>query len=700
MAHKVDTLERFKEDRKLSEIGNADQYDLGELNHSFFSGDKAAYRVGIHDKSTGSRRIVVFNRVKPFVNALTGFAIKLRRKPSYNSRQADQGQQQAFTDHTNSLSDYIRSDANMDQHESRQDKEMFITGIGAVDTVISHLMNPFGEVKMENIPYFDVGWDPNARDTNLLDARFAFRKKKMRRKDAVTLFKRNPDDFEDADSNPNTGGGKTSIRIDRTVQEEDMVQVYNYQWWEFETYYRIDNPIFDDRLDDETKLLFLQMMSGLKEENIERMEDDVEGAVLNAEIADDLFEFNPEAEIIIANSKIRNALKILFNEFGLGIEETQHRRKVLFTAIISGENVLSEFKSPDQNGFTIKFKTGDYDEFNKTWQGIVDQLREPSKYSNKALTEILYTIASNSKGGVMYEESAVSDPKRFEEQYASTTAAIQVNDGALSGGAIQPKAQASLPTGYENVLEISKQAMFETTGVNPEFLGASENKQVSALLEAQRIEQVTSTLAVYFDSITLFQRENARLIFTYMRVLSENNSEMMFRVIGDDNTITYRKVDPDALTSEYEIDIQEAPTTPAQKDQNLSILMNYAQQVALLGINVYPTLIDELPLSQRKKQELIQAMAPKQPNPEEIAQKQFMDKLTIEGIIEKTKNLAADTQIKLSQIPVNQSKVEQTTADATLKKSQVPGNILDAEQTELENQLLRGGKVDLFNVNI
>ncbi len=701
MVSKADTLEKFKEDRRLTEIGLSDQYDLAELNHSFYSGDRMAYRVGVQDATVGSRRIVVFNRVKPFVNAITGFAIKLRRKPSYNARQDAVETQREFTDHTNSLSDYVRSNANMDQNETRQDKEMFICGYGAVDTVISHLMNPFGEVKMENIAYFDVGWDPNARGTNLLDARWAYRKKKMNRKDATTLFKgSDPDDFEDADSGVNRDAGKTSLRIDNTVQEEDMVQVYNYQWWEFEKYYRIDNPIFDNRLADQTKLLFLQMMSDLKEDNIELMEDDVEGAVINAEIAEDLFEFDPEAEIIIANQKIRNALKTLFNEFGLGIEETQHRRKVYFTAIVSGETVFHVFKSQDQSGFTIKFKTGDFDEFNKIWQGIVDQLREPSKYSNKALTEILYTIASNSKGGVMYEESAVDDPERFEEQYASTIAAIRVNDGALSGGTIQPKAEAALPTGYENVLEIAKKAMFETTGVNPEFLGSSENKQVSALLEAQRIEQVTSTLANYFDSILLFQKENGQLIFTYMRILSENNPQMMFSVIGEDNTISYRRVDPDALTSEYEIDVQEAPTSPAQKDQNLTVLMKYAQEVALLGINVYPTLVDELPISQRKKQELIQAMSPKQPSPEEVAQKQLMDKITMDGILAKTKNLEADTQNKLSQIPVNRSKAEQTVADATLKKSQIPGNILDAEQTELENQLLRSGKTDLFNVNI
>ena len=61
---------------------------------------------------------------------------------------------------------------------------------------------------------------------------------------------------------------------------------------------------------------------------------------------------------------------------------------------------------------------------------MVASLKEPARYANKALTEMLYVIASNSKGGVMYEEDAVEDPAKFEQQWATTKAAISVNPGA------------------------------------------------------------------------------------------------------------------------------------------------------------------------------------------------------------------------------------------------------------------------------
>ena len=47
------------------------------------------------------------------------------------------------------------------------------------------------------------------------------------------------------------------------------------------------------------RILFLQMMSDLKEDSVEKMEDDVEGSVINAEIADDLFEFDPETLLFV-----------------------------------------------------------------------------------------------------------------------------------------------------------------------------------------------------------------------------------------------------------------------------------------------------------------------------------------------------------------------------------------------------------------
>lgn len=673
MVSKSKALEQFTEHHSITEAGLDLQYELAELNHNFYSGNEMAYSVSVTDNS--ARRIVIFNRIKPFVNAITGFFIKLRRKPDYQARQKDNELQKSFTEHTNAFSDYLRSDANLPQIESRQDKEMLITGVGGIDTSITYLKNPFGEVAAESLRFDEVGWDPQARATDLLDARWVYRRKIMNRDDAAKLLSADPEDFEDADSPlSNRTFRSRSYVSSGSKEEEDLVQIFYYQWWEFEKYYRIDNPVHDAKIDPFTREQLMLVMQQIK---IDITEDNDEA---DPKIIEDLFEFDPEAQELVVTSKTRGVLNEIFDEFGIKPDEVKHKRKVYYTALISRENVFQVFKAPDQNGFTIKFKTGDYDEVRNVWHGMVDQLREPSRYANKALTEILYVIASNSKGGIMYEEDAVVDTKRFEQQWATTDAAIRVRAGALSGNKIQPKAQSQLPSGYDKVLDVAKSAMFETSGINPEFLGSSENKQVSALLEAQRIDQVTSTLATYVDSITLYQKEHGRLMLTNMRTLSDNNSDLLFTALGEEGALVFRQVDNSALLSEYQIDIQETPTTPVQKAHNLTVLMTLAQQMQLSGINIYPALIDDLPISRSQKEKLKNLIDP-QPTPEQLQQQQLQQNLAIQ----KARLDMTEQETDIIKKKTETAKVQ---VDIPKIKAETVKILEDAEQTDLENRHL------------
>lgn len=684
--NKSDIYYQFKEHHSITESGLDLQYHNAEQNHAFYSGDEMAYRVSVNDNN--ARKIVVFNRVKPFVNSIAGFMIKLRRKPDYQARERDSEVQRLYTTSMNSFSDYLRSDSNMAQVESMQDKEMLITGIGAVDTSISHIMNPYGETKAECLRYDEFGYDPQSRATNLMDARWVYRRKIMNRDDAAKLFKKDPEIFEIAESPLNYRTVADKYVPDANYVEEDLVQVFHYQWWVFENYYIVENPLYDQSIDIITRQEIAQLMAEVKSE----IEEDNEEA--DPRIIEDLFEFDPTAQELVVTKKTYGVLKEVFDAFGVDPEKTSHRRKCFYTALISGQEVIKHFKSQDQSGFSIKFKTGDYDEINNRWQGIVDQLREPSRFANKALTEIMYVIASNSKGGVMYEIGAVQDPQRFEQQWASTDAAIRVNTGALSNGQIQPKAQAALPSGYENVLAIAKQGLFETTGVNPEFMGSSENKQVSALLESQRIEQVVSTLATYFDSITLYQKDHGRLMLTYMRVLYENNPDIIVRVVGEDGRAVFEAVNEPALFAEYDIDIQEVPETQAQKIENLKVMSDFAQSLLLGGINIYPALVDDLPIKEKQKQKirdiLNPELTPEQQQAQLLQQQLLAQKAQLELIEQETDINKKQTEIaKLrADIMDTMSGIQKVQIDNAKTQADTIKTLEEAEQTDIENRQL------------
>lgn len=683
-------LEQWERHREISRGDNGGQHKRAREAHAYNAGDEGYYTASVQDKAV--RNSVAFNKIKPIVDAVVGFMIQLRRKPDYQARIMGEAEQEERSSYMNSLSDYIRSNANMASIESRQDREMLVTGYGAIDTNISYERNPDGEVASEVLRYNDVFWDPQSQEPNLLDARWVFRRKAFNLQEALKRFKGSKEeDFQsytgDYDDGfvYNPGGGEYDKIASGDFQEEDLVEVWYYQWWELEKYYRAANPLYE-MADPAQASILAQLMNAIKNNRME---------VSTKEQVEDIFDFDPFAEFLVMTPVIRNDLRLLFERFGIELEEQEFLRKTYYTSILSGTTIFKKFKSPDQQGFTIKFKTANYDPVRRHWYGLVAGLIEPSRYANKALSQILYTIAANSKGGVMYEESAVDDTDRFEQQYATTKAAIRVNDGALSGGKIAPKAQAALPTGYEAIYEISTQSMEQTSGIGREFLGTSAASQVSALLESQRINQVIATLAPYFDAGDLYLKEQARLMTTFIRMLAENSEGRLVAIIGPQGATRYEALTQDRMVDEYDIEIGEAPTTPTQKAETAKIVIELADKMAQFGQNIYPTAIEYVPgMKQTDKQKIKAAI---EPSEEEVAQRQQAAQQQAE----------AENSVRQSLMQVNEAKAMKDMADVELKQRQVDKTtaetvrtLEEASQKATENDVLRSRPVGTVNVTI
>lgn len=672
-------LKQFNKHKDITEYGLSLQFDYARRAHRFYSGDQGIYAAEVSSYS-GDKQVIVFNKVMPYIDAVSGFMRQLRRQPEYSARVQDNEQQQLKSEQLNAGSALFREKANMDFYESDQDKEMLIAGYGALDSNISYETNPDGEVKGEVVQYDDLGWDPQACAPNILDARWIFRRRKYSEEEAEKRFKGSkPQDFDPVKDqykqkvfNP-FDGEYTAIAIENTNQE-DLVQVYYYQWWELKTYYRANNPLLE--VEPALAQRMLALIDIIKE-NRANIEDEY--------VKDDLFTFDPEADTWSMSPEIKNDVIEGLAQFGITLDVQEYLKKCFYTGIVSETKVFTKFKSPNQEGFTIKVKTGSYDKELKLWYGMVRQLQEPSRYANKALTEILYTIAFNSKGGVIYEKQAVDDPQRFERQYASTKAAIQVNEGALSSGAIQPKAQAALPTGFENVYDISNSSLGEVTGINKEFLGSSENKQVSALMEAQRINQATSVLGGYFDSISLYQIEGARLMLTWMRILTDNRPRPI-EIKNQDGTSRLDFLHKQLLMEEYEIKIGEAKMSPAQQAETGNILFQMAQPLALMGKDIYPVVVDYIPgLKYADRKKLQQILNP-EPTPEQIQEQQQIKQITYEGQKAKVQKDLADAEYKIASV----GREKATTVHV----------LAEAQQKDMENQLIKKVNVDNINLSI
>lgn len=701
MKSKSDIAALFKKQRDASRKGLADQLNNTLACQAFYDGDAMQYREVVQFLDTvgkKNRAMVNFNKVQSNVDAVVGFMAQNRRQAKYIANVTDSKEQNTYSRKMNALHTYHRDNTNADQLETDQDADMMICGYGAIETDLSYLVGnattlPNGEIIKVKLDPRTVYWDAAAVDKNLIKARWSGYYDDYDLKDALELFQDSTeDDFEKVAAvegmdtgyvyNP-YGGLYDKIKMEDSCEwsnkEENKVRVYNHQWFEYQTVYKAYNPLYlaTDPLDALFIKARLDIIAGeIKQHGPEGYE------------VEDMFKFDPTAEEFIFDEKTKGKL---VQEFGKMLEPVAFKRKCFYTAVISGKHVFSAFKSISQQGFSIKFKTGTYNASNKIWVGMVNSMMEPQKYYNKALTELMFTIAVNSKGGVMVEEDAVESIADFEGKWAKTDAVIKVRSGAISGGKIMQKTQGALPTGLENIIQLSDAAISQA-GVDPAFLGAMDREDQSGILYKRRIRQIISKMARYFDSITLYQKEDARLSADLYPVWVENNVGALIMITGEDGTEEFMQVSQDMLAAEYAVTVQEAPQTPEDKQETAVLLGTMADKLAAVGnpasTTFYAESLQYMPIDGDVRNRLVESLQPQETVPLQQfqqlqAQLQELMSEQSQAMLRKTNAEAAYTEAKINTEAASQAE--------KLEK---------AANTGLENDLIRSGDYEKATVTI
>lgn len=682
---------------------------------AFYDADDSSYRDSIQFTDTGGQKKkaeVVFNNIKSNVDAVSGFMAQNRRQAKFIARVNGSPAQALYSKYKNALYEYTRENANADQLEAKQDQDMLICGYGAIETDLSYIVgnattNPYGEIIKMKLDPDQVGWDAAAKGANILDARWAYYYQDHTLEDALELFQNSDEeDFEAARDDDETdesgyqfnpyGGVYDKIKELDSVDWEDkaneIVRVYNHQWFQYETFYRAPNPIFEAATPEDA--LYMQARLNIIAAEVKRQNPKFIDV-------DDIFTLDPNAEELVFDEATKATLK---DEFGDLIEMVDFKRKCFYTAVYSGSHVFTWFKSISQQGFSIKFKTGTYNRTKKIWVGMINAMIEPQKYYNKALTEMMFVIAANSKGGVMVEEDAVEDIKKFEKNYARTNAVIKVRAGALASGKIQEKKSPAIPTGLENIVTLSEAAIMKN-GVDPSFMGSIERQDQSGILYKRRIRQVISKFANYFDSITLYQKEDARLCSDLIRVWVDNNAGQFVRITGEQGADEFLQISADNLVDEYDVAIQEAAQTPEDKQETSMILNQYGDKLAAVG-NVqaantfYAESLTFLGIDGDVRNRLIEAL---QPNQETVPIEQYQQ---LEQLVQQLQSQQAQLQAAKVQSEIDknnaQAQSEVSDAQASYQKAQAEiARILEeAANKGLENDLVRQGNYDKVSVNI
>jgi hypothetical protein len=147
-----------------------------------------------------------------------------------------------------------------------------------------------------------------------------------------------------------------------------------------------------------------------------------------------------------------------------------------------------------------------------------------------------------------------------------------MKNGSLSGPSpkIMPKAPAQFPAGFFTLFQESKEEVSQVTGLSPEFIGTREVDQ-AGVLEMQRRQSSLNLLASLFNALRRYRKRQGQImLYLIQNHLSDGR---LIRIVGDDKK-QYVPLSKDAVASStYDIIVDDAPTSPNEKDKTWQMLM-------------------------------------------------------------------------------------------------------------------------------
>jgi hypothetical protein len=660
-------LTRFKQLFKEDSDARIEWAKEAVIDYAMHAGHgqwEEADRIRLKDQQ---RPCITFNRIAPVVASVVGQEINQRAEVTYKPRTTqtlpddgspdgpvgappepgtpgadDTGPAETIT----AAAAYLRDQCDAEDEESDAFQDTVICGMGWVETRVSHDENPDGELVEDRIDPLNMYWDCKAEKRNLVDARRVWYVKEIDKWEAEELFPGKDMSLLDASwaragKNDGNQHDREAARQYESGQAEDYdpnrktVTLVECQYYVTKTAYK------SVRLDETT-----------------------------GQLTDESVEFDDKK---LADNYAKN----VFTVTGQQAPVSKHKKRVYRTAII-GKEVLSDEESQSQECFKYQAITGYRDRNSKQWVGLVRAMRDPQRWANALFSSVLHQIQTTGKG-IMAERGAFENDQDAEKAWANGSKIAWLNAGSIAGQKIQQKEQHALPQGIMDMMSFSLSAFRDVTGVNIESMGLADRSQ-AASLEMQRTRQAGVILAGLFDGKRRFTKDNGRLTLDLIRnFLSDGR---LVRIVGPD----YEKYVPlikDDETIEYDIIVDESPSSPNNKDKTWDILQQLFPVIGpLLGPSSGAALLKAtpLPLSTvnefKKAVEAEQQAAAQQPSPEE-------------------QKIQADLQLKQMDAQLTQQKAEQDMMlaqqkgqqDATKAQADIELKLLDIQIKEREMQL-------------
>lgn len=537
-----------------------------------------------------TRPIVTFNRTAVIVDSIHGHEVGNRRQVRYIPRElGDVKANELLT----GAAQWFRDQSHADEQESDSFLDMIISGLGWTETRLDLDDNPAGEPSTERIDPFEMYWDFNARQRNLADARRVWRVRQMPLAEAKDMFPEADDTMLDANWAEATDMEEVHRIGDSSSHEGDnLITVVQCQWIEKERYWLAYDPL-----------------SGEEAEFTEK-------------------------DYATANKRMKR--------LGMDLQGVRASRKVRKQAFF-GKVILKSSDAPCPKEFSLQAMTGKRDRNTGLFYGVVRAILDPQKWANKWLSQVMHIMNTNSKGGLMAEKGAFENQSQAEQSWAESDAITWMQDGAMTGGKVKEKPPTQFPAGFQHLTDFAISSIRDVSGVSVEMLGMREANQ-AASLEAQRRQAGMTILQPIFDALKFYRERQGRVLLHYIQ--NDLSDGRLVRITGESGE-QYVPLIREAA-AEYDIIIDDMPTSPNQKEQAWALMM---QLLPMIGANLPPEMLlglmeysplpsDIVQKLQKQAEEQKQSQAPMQQA--QLEQAQERHSAEIGKIQSETQENAAD----------------------------------------------------------
>jgi hypothetical protein len=373
-------------------------------------------------------------------------------------------------------------------------------------------------------------------------------------------------------------------------------------------------------------------------------------------------------------------LKSRFGMLGMDLKSVQMTRKKYYRAWL-GNEYLGGGPAPCGDRFSWACITGEYDKMKREFYGLVRVMKDPQMWANKFMSQIMQIMNATAKGGIMAEMSAFEDMEEAEETYAMPESITWMADGALSGQKpkIMPKPGQGDASAYVNLLQLAISSIKDVTGINLELLGQQDQNQ-PGILEHMRKQAGMTVLATLFDSLRRFLKivGHKRLYYIQNRM----SDGRLIRVVGDEYTRAV-PLAKESTTGTYDAIVDDAPTSPNQKEANWAIIqpmLAVFKDQLMNNPQVLVMVLRYSPLPSALVEAINKVITEAAQDPEQQQRAKAMQDAALNHLI-------AQTNKEQSTAELNNSKSGATQATAIYDIAMAKNMMHDNARQETENQI-------------